>query len=291
MASIKGPIMPRKRLGNELKRLREESGQTLDEVAQALMISTSKLSRLENAQGSPQARDVRDLASYYGVSDGPPGRRLMTWAREGRQTGWWADFEDINYGGGEAFAVYLAHETEATIARVYTIPYITGLLQTAEYTRELAKAMWPWYTSEEVERFVQLRLRRQDGLKHREGLPPLQLRAIIHESCLTQFVGSPKVMRDQLDALLTAPSKLPKVSLRVLPARAKPHLMNTCTWSYFVFPDFDRDVVQLETSAGYRNIETDDAVKRYDRGFADISDRSLDGDESAKLIHSIIQHW
>ncbi|MFZ0877169.1 MAG: helix-turn-helix transcriptional regulator [Pseudonocardiaceae bacterium] len=46
--------MPRKRLGNELKRLREESGRTLGEVAHALMISTSKLSRLENAQGSPR---------------------------------------------------------------------------------------------------------------------------------------------------------------------------------------------------------------------------------------------
>jgi hypothetical protein len=98
-------------------------------------------------------------------------------------------------------------------------------------------------------------------------------------------------MRDQLDALLTAPSKLPMVDLRVLSARAEPHLMNTCTWSYFVFPELDRDVVQLETHAGYRHIETDDAIKRYDRAFSDITDRSLDREESAKMIHSVLQHW
>jgi hypothetical protein len=108
---------------------------------------------------------------------------------------------------------------------------------------------------------------------------------------LTQLVGSPEIMLDQLDALLTAPSKFPTVDLRVLPARAEPHLMNTCTWSYFVFPELDRDVVQLETPAGYRHIEADDAIKRYDRAFYDISDRSLDCDESAKLIHSLLQHW
>jgi hypothetical protein len=144
---------------------------------------------------------------------------------------------------------------------------------------------------DEVDRFVELRLRRQNALKHRAGLPPLELRAIIHESCLTQFVGSPRIMRDQLDALLTAPSKLPMVDLRVLSARAEPHLMNTCTWSYFVFPELDRDVVQLETHAGYRHIETDDAIKRYDRAFSDITDRSLDREESAKMIHSVLQHW
>jgi len=290
MAPTKGPIVPRKRLGNELKRLREESGRTLDEVAQALMISTSKLSRLENAQGSPQVRDVRDLVVYYGLRDEPLGRRLMTWAREGRQMGWWADYEDL-IQWSESFDVYLAYETEAKTSRVYSIPYITGLLQTREYTRELVKAMSPWYTSEEVERFVQLRMRRQDGLSHREGRPPLELRTIIHEVSLSQLVGSPEIMRDQLDALLTAPSKYPKVDLRILPARAEPHLMNTCTWSYFVFEELDRDVVHLETHAGFRYIEDIETIKRYGRAFSDMSERSLDPEESAKLIHSMLQHW
>lgn len=290
MTSTKGPIVPRKRLGAELKRLREESGQTLDEVAQALMISTSKLSRLENAQGSPQARDVRDLVIYYGLTDEPLGRRLTTWAREGRQMGWWADYEDL-IQSRESFDIYLAYETEAKISRVYTIPYITGLLQTSEYTRELVKAMSPWFTSEEIERFVQLRIRRQDGLTHREGRPPLDLRTIIHEVSLSQFVGSAEIMRDQLDALLTVPSKYPKVDLRVLPTRSEPHLMNTCTWSYFVFEELDRDVVHLETHAGFRHIEDIETTKRYERAFSDMSERSLDPDESAKLIHSMLQHW
>jgi len=77
MAPAKGPIVPRKRLRKVRKRLREESGRTLDEVAQALMISTSKLSWLENAQGGPQARDLRDLVVYYGFRVEPLRRWLI----------------------------------------------------------------------------------------------------------------------------------------------------------------------------------------------------------------------
>ncbi|MGH4018915.1 MAG: helix-turn-helix domain-containing protein [Pseudonocardiaceae bacterium] len=290
MSPTHGPIVPRKRLGTELKRLRDESDRTLDEVAHTLMISTSKLSRLENAQGSPQARDVRDLAVYYEVAETALGERLMRWAREGRRQGWWADYDEVIHRN-ESFDTYLAYETEATIARVYTIPYVTGLLQTADYTRALTSAMWRWNTDKEVDRLVQVRLRRQQGLTHREGLPPLELRAILHESCLTQFVGSAEIMRAQLETLLKAPSMFPKVDLRVLPASAEPHQMNTCTWSYFMFSDsLDRDVVHLETHAGYRHIESDEQVKRYDRGFEELSRHSLIPEESNDLIRSVLRN-
>jgi hypothetical protein len=67
--------------------------------------------------------------------------------------------------------------------------------------------------------------------------------------------------------------------------------MNSCMWSHFVLPDFDGDVVYIETPSGYRYIESSDAIKRYDRAFSELTDRSLDSDESAKLIHSTMQNW
>ena len=60
---VTGPLGPRRAIATNLKRLREESGQSLNDVATPLMISTSKLSRLENAQGKPNPRDIRDLIS------------------------------------------------------------------------------------------------------------------------------------------------------------------------------------------------------------------------------------
>ncbi len=290
MSQVHGPIVPRKRLAAELKRLRETADQTLDQVAGELLISTSKLSRLENAQGSPQARDVRDLANYYGVADTALGEKLMRWTREGRRQAWWSDYQEV-LERDTSFDAYLAYETEASVSHVYTIPYVTGLLQTADYARSLISAIDPWRTAEEVDRFVDVLKRRQQGLGYRQGLPPLDLSTILHESCLTQSVGSPDVMRGQLEALLKS-ATLPNVELRVLPMNAEAHKMNTCTWSYFVFSEdtLDRDVVQVESHAGFLHIERPEQVKRYNRAFEDLIRRSLSVEDSCELIRSFTAH-
>ncbi|MGH3946301.1 MAG: helix-turn-helix domain-containing protein [Gammaproteobacteria bacterium] len=288
MSQIHGPIVPRKRLGATLKRLREAANLTLDQVASDLLISTSKLSRLENAQGSPQARDVRDLAVYYKVANTSLGDQLMRWSRDGRRQAWWANYQDV-LDRDPSFDAYLAYETETSIARVYTLPYVSGLLQTADYTRSLIGAMDPWRTPEEIERFVQVRKLRQQILTHREGRAPLELTTIIHESCLTQFVGSFKIMRDQLEALLKV-ATLPNVEIRILPASSEAHTMNTCTWSYFIFSEdtFDRDVVQIENHAGFFQIERPEQVKRYDRAFEELTRRSLGSEDSCEFIQSVL---
>ncbi len=290
MASIQGPIVPRRRLAIELGRLRDEAGKTLDEVAHDLLISTSKLSRLENAQGSPQARDVRDLAIYYGVSGTPLGDRLMRWAAAGRRQGWWSGYPEVLHRDPGTDA-YLAYETEATEARVYTIPYITGLLQTAEYTTALITSMDPSRTPTEVDRFTQVRALRQKALHERESLAPLELKAVLHEACLTSLVGTPSIMADQLDALLKATDS-PNIDIRILRSAEKPHRMNTCTWSYFMFEDsLDRDVVQVETHAGFLQIETGDQVKAYDRAFTELTRRAVGNSDSLELIDAARNRW
>ena len=61
-----GPAGPRRRLGTELRKLRNGAGLHLDEVAQALGCSASKVSRLETGKGVPKASDVRQLIRLYG---------------------------------------------------------------------------------------------------------------------------------------------------------------------------------------------------------------------------------
>src|SRR5262245_46708984 len=93
---VTGPLAPRRRLAAELRRLRERSNMRLEEVAKELMISTSKLSRLENAQGSAHPRDVRDLIRLYGVEGTPLSSDLMKWTDLARhQAAWWTDYTDV----------------------------------------------------------------------------------------------------------------------------------------------------------------------------------------------------
>src|SRR2546421_11414435 len=90
-----GSTIPRRRFGAELRRLREERGKLLIDVADDLLISSSKLSRLEKGHAAPQDRDVRDLLRYYGQSDTELGERMRRWASEGREPPWWQGGADV----------------------------------------------------------------------------------------------------------------------------------------------------------------------------------------------------
>jgi transcriptional regulator with XRE-family HTH domain len=284
MPPVTGPLVPRRRLAAELRRLRDEAHLTLDQVGTELMISTSKLSRLENAQGSPQARDVRDLIRLYGIEGTELADRLLRLAQAGRRQGWWNDYSEEVTRGLDA---HLAYESDATVARVYTIPVIPALLQTPEYTRAMYKSMEPWHSESALDELIEIRAHRKEALRSRELLPPLEFIAVTHESSVRQQVGPPEVMRSQLDALIEL-STGPNIQLYILPFTAQPVFTCTCMYSYFEYgKDIDQDVVHIETHAGFRHVEDAEDVRRYRRYYDDLVVASLTMDKSRSLIREL----
>lgn len=291
MDKVTGPLGPRRGIAATVKKLREDSGKNLAEVAKGLMISTSKLSRLENAQGRPLPRDIRDIINYYEIEGTPLADRLRRWVNAAQETGWWTDFDDEILGpvlGELGLDTHLAYEAEATVERAYTIPFLPALLQTPNYARAIFRDM-ERRSDEEIEQLVTMRIRRQDALSHREGLSPLRLIAVTYESTLRQQVGSPEILREQLDALLER-SEAENITLHVLPFTAKPVLTMTCMYAYFEYQgdnDLGQDVVHIETHAGYWSIEAPERVAEYRRAHDALVEASLSEDDSRALIRSL----
>jgi transcriptional regulator with XRE-family HTH domain len=284
MPSIQGPVLPRKRIAAELKRLREAAGLTLEQVAEALLVSTSKLSRLENAQGSPQARDVRDLINFYQIDGTELAAKLTRWTRASHRQGWWADYSDAI---STDLDTHIAYETEASVVRAYTIPALPVLLQTPDYARAYYEGNEPWRSHEEINALVELRIRRQASLDARTEQAPLKLLAITHEGSLRQHIGSREIMRAQLDHMVDR-STAANVDLRILPFAGPLPFTSTCMWAYFEFSDsLDRDVVAIETHAGFRYIETTNRVAQYRRHYEHLTECSLSPEDSRGLIRSI----
>ena len=88
MQTTSSPIVRRRELGALLKALRTEKGWTAEQVAERLLVSPSKISRLENGHRGASARDIRDLCHLYGVDD-DERQRLLELARQGKQRAWW----------------------------------------------------------------------------------------------------------------------------------------------------------------------------------------------------------
>jgi transcriptional regulator with XRE-family HTH domain len=288
---VTGLLGPRRGIAAALKQLREDSGKLLADVAGDLMISTSKLSRLENAQGKPLPRDIRDLIRYYEIEGTPQASRLRRWVAAAQEPGWWMEFDDQILGpvlGDLGLDAHLAYEADATVERTYTLPFVPALLQTPEYARAIFRDM-EHRSEDDIDKLVDVRMRRKHALKSREGLLPLRLVAVTHESTLRQVVGSPQILHDQLDALVDQ-SEAQNVTLHVLPFNAKPVLTMTCMYAYFEYQDdndLEQDVVHIETHAGFLSIEDPDKVVRYRNAHEALVHASLSEEKSRALIHSI----
>jgi transcriptional regulator with XRE-family HTH domain len=286
MPQVSGPLGPRRRIATMLKRWRDESGESLTEVSEETLISTSKLSRLENAEGKPRLRDVRDLIRHYGKQDTPTAAQLERWVAAADVTGWWTDFDENVLQGRNRLDTHLAYEAEATVARVYTLPFAPALLATDAYAEAVYRDM-ERRPEDQIGPLMEIRRKRKEALKGRAGLEPLTLVAVTHECTLRQVVGSPQILRDQLDELIVR-SHEDHVSLHVFPFSAKPAPTMTCMYAIFEYQDdLEQDLVQIETQAGFWTIDNPDRVAEYKKAHESLVAFSLSEDDSRALIRSI----
>jgi len=173
--SPNSPTVRRRELGATLRTLREERDLTVAQVAERLLCSPSKVSRMETGQRGATLRDVRDLCEIYGVTDETWVAHLMDLAREGKRQGWWQAY-DLDY-----FATYVGLEEAATTIKGYQSTIIPGLLQTPDYVRAMSGVLVPAVSAERTDELVEVKLRRQDRLSSQ---PPVPFSAVLDEAVL-----------------------------------------------------------------------------------------------------------
>jgi transcriptional regulator with XRE-family HTH domain len=270
------PTGRRRRLGAELRRLREQAGLTIDRVAQELECSPSKVSRIETGQVSATPRDVRDMLGLYEVDD-TRLEAMVQVAREARQRGWWQKFVDVPDG----VPAYVGLETAATSIDVYMALLVPALLQTPDYARAVIAAVRPDLPREEIDRRVELRLRRQDLLDQER---PPQMRVLLDDTVLLRPVGGPAVMTDQRRRLL-ADADRPAVTIQMLEVGAGAHAGMDGPFTIFGFPaPAERDVVALDSAADALYLEGPEDVARYRRVFELLLPAARSPEDSAAII-------
>jgi transcriptional regulator with XRE-family HTH domain len=292
MSPARGPVVPRRRLGAELRALRDAAGLTIDEVAKGLECSVSKVSRLETGQGIPYRRDVRDLLDRYGVTDQARRDRLMRWVREGNRQGWWDDFSDVLAPDPEDpllpdnLSRYVALEQDASEVRSFEASVLHGLLQTEDYARALLNTL-STADSDATDRHVELRMRRQRRLYADED--PLIVHMVLDEAVLYRQIGGAKVMRGQLSRLLDD-SQHPNVTLRVLPFSVGAHRSVSGSFVVLAFADTDdNDLVYIEGHVGDLYLEKEHDVQVYGELFDVLVSQCLTVAQSAKLIADVLK--
>jgi hypothetical protein len=254
---------------------------SVKQVTEHLLCSASKVSRIETGHRGATLRDVRDLCDLYNVRDQVERDRLMTLAREGKKQGWWQSY-DLPYSN------YVGLESEAIFIKDYDSAVVPGLLQTADYARAMFKSPLPEpglpeITNEIVDQRVAARLRRQDLLT-REG-HKLDFWAILDEAVIHRLVGTPKVMREQLNYLAET-ADLRNVTLQIIPYSAGAHPALDSTFNILTFEGVAPEIVYVEGLVGKVYLERPEDVDRYRRVFDRLSEMALSPGKSVKLCRS-----
>jgi len=244
-------------LGAQLRQLREAKGLTRSAAGYTIRASESKMSRLELGRVGFKERDIRDLLVLYGVEDPDQRDGLLALAKQANQPGWWHRYTDILPSW---FQSYVGLEETAMLIRTYEGHLIPGLLQTEDYARAVMTAGLPGTSDGEVERWLRLRMDRQQ-LVSRPDAP--RLWAVVDEAALRRPVGGPEVMCTQLDRLIAA-TKLPNVTLQVVQFRAGAHAALGLPFVILRFADPDLpDMVYLEQLTSGLWIDKRDEVDSY----------------------------
>ncbi|MGH3713258.1 MAG: helix-turn-helix domain-containing protein [Micromonosporaceae bacterium] len=275
------PYVRRRRLANEIVRLREEHGYSADKLAKAIGVARQRISRLENGHVRPDLNEIMKILDTLRVGE----RRwsnVITIAREAQERGWWESYAEEM---GTRQSLYANLEAGAATIREYQQSFVPGLLQTPEFTLariEVDKATGP--LSFDPARAIEARAGRQRMLR-RPGGPTYA--AIIDEVVVRRLPVPPDVMWRQLVGLVEASAASDKLSIRVLPveARVAGFRMPRSAFSLYTYSDpGDPVVATVDTVTSDLVLVDHDQVSPYVEMYGRLCEATLTPGESREFL-------
>jgi transcriptional regulator with XRE-family HTH domain len=136
LSSSVSPTISRRRLGHQLRNLRDKRGITAEEVAKHLEVSRATVSRWETGSTSIRRIELAELLDLYRSDERD---KLFELAARGRSDGWWTEY-DADALASHGYGDYIDLETEARVVRHYHPTLVPGPIQTEAYFRAVIQS-------------------------------------------------------------------------------------------------------------------------------------------------------
>jgi len=282
MAHGDSPLVQRRRLRTELKRARQASGRTQEQVAAEMDWSLSKIIRIESASSGIGANDLKALLQLYGVTDPEQVDALLALARAARQRSWWSAYRDI---APQTLLQLIEYESAAYAIRQFETIFIPGILQIEDYARAVIENHYgEGPGSDKLRALVELRVRRED-LFDSENPPSFHF--MIDEAAVRRLVGGSSVMRRQLRQLIEVADK-PSVTVEVIPFSAGLHPGMKGPFEIIEFSDpGDSDIIFRESPHGDIFSDDPEETSWYREAFERLGRASLHPRDSVARLAAI----
>lgn len=269
-----GPALLKKRLGEQLRKLRIAADVTVSQTASELGCGEGKVRHMENGRNVPSKPDLTVMIALYGATT-DVHEALEDLRRAATTRGWWSAYRLPSW-----LHNYVGLEADATLIRNFEVELIPGLLQIEPYARDIHTVGPVVLASEDVERRVAARLKRQELLT---GDAPVTHHVIISEAALHRIRWM-----DYADAqyshLLTMAHK-PNVSVAVLPFSKKLHPGMAGGFHLLDFPQgVSAPVAYYDTATGGQLEHDPRVVTRLSEVYDELTALAMSTDETIAFI-------
>jgi transcriptional regulator with XRE-family HTH domain len=284
MTTPMNPRLLRRLIALKMIHFRTSAGVTQAEAAKIRGCAQSRIHYIESRRNLPNEQDLRLLLPEYHVEQQTieefirllPLAKKRTWydrVPEGILPSWFGDF--------------LAFEEAATTIEKFEGLVVTGLLQTRDYAKALVEVLQPHLKPEEVERRVEVRMRRQAAVLGPGQPEKLRLRVVESEGALRTMVGGAAVHHAQLQHLLEQ-AENPRVELRVIPASVGAHAALDGGFTILRLPiPNDPGLVYLEDKLRGHYYEDPESVAQFSAIMDRLRRSSMNTTESSVMISTI----
>jgi transcriptional regulator with XRE-family HTH domain len=274
------PTVRSRRLGTRLGTYRQQNGLSGTELAAQVGIHQGTWSKIESGKAKVSASVLARTVDVLGIP-ADVAAQLDTLRRKAEEPGWWQDYGDIL---SEAVQMLIELEADASWIRTYGGEIITGLLQTRDYAERIITAVSPHIRVADIDRYLELRMRRQRRLS--EGL---RLTAFLGEAAIRQQVGGPDILREQLRHI-THMVREHDVTVQVVPFTADAHAALGDSFVIIQWPDeADPEAVYVDGVTSWTVHERDGVIRSYLHAVASVQSKALPPRESLDLIHDVIK--
>ena len=273
-------LQERRRLGQELRRLRERTGLSGNQFAKRIGWHQTRVSKLELGQQFPTEDDIRAWSAAVG--DTAATERLLA-LRDAAQMAYRTFRQQFRDAGGVAGrqADIGAMEAMSAVIGEFQPAVIPGRLQTYGYAHDvlrLASGPRSWgETDDDIERAARTRVELQQKILYDNTK---RIRAVVHEAALRIRYGPGETMAAQLDRLLSL-AGLPSLELGVIPFDVVVPVLGL---SGFIV--YDDHLVIVETLTGEQQLSDDAEVSRYASWLGLLREAAVTGDDARALITS-----
>jgi transcriptional regulator with XRE-family HTH domain len=276
-----GTTRAKRRLGKFVKPIRERSQLHVEVVAERVACSGDTIRRLESGRALPSRTRLVAILAIIGATDDERAEALELHKQADIKPTPIEHFEDLP----AQYRRFRLDEEEASLERCLDLLVIPGLGQTSDYAREQSIGFRRLIRSAGWEEVAGSERKERQALLARND-QPLACHLLVGEAALWNVVGSPAVMRKQLDQLLTM-GELPHVTIQVVPFE----LSSTVLSGGLLLLDFDSDdeqtAVYLESALGIQAVQEHADADALIGVWEDVASAAPSPGRSAEMIRKV----